>query len=298
MPASSGYEQDDEFSTNQAKIDPSENGNRKIDEGDDPATMDDSDKPQSDELRAQILRMQTNQMGTEGKTFLLDPRTKAISSEFANSDLLRTTKHPVQDFWVYDGAYNGLLDRGKIATSRDQILPNFRIKEQDAIEWNRVGSKKGWMFNGKPQQAEGGTGENVATHTDDGFINRIGETKWSPLSRSSDKQGLATRVLPKIDIENNARGIGVTGAGSGNGGMAGGYHDINNARLAALPMPMAKYNWTGSRVVGTGRLDQATGGEAQGAGGYRSGYASIYPERPYLPLRTSPGLSRVTQSAA
>lgn len=280
--------------TNQAEIDFTENGNRDIDDGDEPAREDGKGDRAIRQFGEGSLRATTNQMGTKGKKFSLDPRVAAVSSSFPYPDSLRTTKHPVQDFWVYDGAHPGLADRGKIPTSMDQILPNKRITEQEAVEWNRVGSKKGWMFNGRPQQATGGMGENKATHTDDGFLKRIAEEKWEPLSRDPAKQTLALRVLPKIDIENNARGIGVTGGGSGNGGMAGGYHDINAARLAALPIPMAKYNWTGSRVVGTGRLDQAAGGEAQGAGGYRAGYKSIYPERPYLPMRNAIGISRVT----
>lgn len=280
----------------QHQVDPSETGNRTVDEGDDPA------RSAGDRAMRQFgqgsLRAITNQRGTGGKQFQLEPHVASVSSSFATPDSLRTTKHPVQDFWVYDGAHPTLTDRGKVATSRDQILPDYRIREQDAIEWNRVGSKKGYMFNGRPQEAVGASGENVPTHTDDGYIFRIKENAWRPLSRSSDKQGLATRVLPKIDIENNARGIGVTGEGSGNGGMAGGYRAINAARLAALPIPMEKYNWTGSRIHGTGRLDQAAGGEAQGAGGYRAGYRSKYPERPYLPMRRTIGLSRVTQTAA
>jgi hypothetical protein len=241
------------------------------------------------------LRATTNQFGTQGYQFQLDPQSKAISSTFAYPDTLRTTKHAVQDFFVYDGAHPGITDRGKIATSRDQILPDVRIKEQDAIEWNRVGSKKGWMFEGRPQIAVGGTGENKATHTNDGFIESIKKHKWQPLDRSADKQGLATREMPAIDIENNARGIGTAGEGSGSGGMAGGYREVNKRRLARLPIPMAKYNWTGTRVVGTGREDQSL---AAGAGGFRAGYASQYPDRPSFPLRRTTGLSRVTQNAA
>lgn len=245
------------------------------------------------------LRNHTNQMGTAGKTFQVMPGIKAISSEFAYQEALVRSKHPVQDFWVYDGAYPGLKDRGSIATTREQILPDKRIKEQDAIEWNRVGSKKGWMFEGPPQQnAPGHSGENVPTHTQDGFISRIRDTKWSPVPRSTDKQGLATRDMPAIDIENNARGIGVTGQGSGNGGMSGGYRDVNPERLAALPIPMAKYNWTGTRLFSTGREDQGGGTLGNGAGGYRSGYASVYATQPSFPIRRTTGISRVTQNAA
>ena len=241
------------------------------------------------------LRAITNQFGTNGYKFQLDPQSKATSSTFAYPETLRTAKHPVQDFFVYDGAQATLTDRGKIATSRDQILPDKRIKEQDAIEWNRVGSKKGWMFEGRPQQEYGYQGENKPTHTQDGFRESIVRNKWKPLSRSADKQGLATRQLPAIDIENNARGIGTTGEGSGSGGMAGGYREVNKARLARLPIPMEKFNWTGTRLTGTGREDQALG---SGAGGFRSGYASKYPDRPTFPLRRTTGLSRVTQNAA
>jgi hypothetical protein len=237
----------------------------------------------------------TNQFGVT-KPFIQTPTVGAVSSDFAVPTVLGTTKHAVQDFWVYDGAHPTIGHNGKIATSRDQMLPNKRIKEQDAIEWNRIGSKKGWMFNGAPQQqGGGGPGENVATHTDDGFPNQLSQNRWTPVPRSSEKQGLATRDMPAIDIENNARGIGVTGKGSGNGGMAGGYHAVNKPRLDALPIPQSKFNWTGNRLAGTGREDQQPG---SGAGGYRAGYASAYPDRPAFPERRTTGLSRVTQNAA
>lgn len=242
------------------------------------------------------LRSHTNQSGTSGREFNLIPSVAAVSSAFPYSEALVRAKHPVQDFWVYDGAHPGLADRGKISTSLDQVLPNKRVKEQDAVEWNRVGSKKGWMFNGTPQQEKpGGTGENMPTHTSDGFINRVRDNKWFPMERSSEKQGLATRELPAIDINNNARGIGVTGEGSGNGGMAGGYRAVNAERLARLPIPMARFNHTGTRLAGTGREDQGLG---SGAGGRRSGYASSYPIRPSFPLKRTIGISKVTQNAA
>lgn len=240
----------------------------------------------------------TNQQGVTKEMGLI-PSLAAVSSSFAYPDSLRTAKHPIQDFWVYDGAHPGLMDRGKIATSREQVMRDFRIREQDAVEWQRVGSKKGWMFNGPPQQNQpGSSGENFPTHTDDGFINRVRENKWTPVPRDAGKQGLATRDMPAIDIENNARGIGVTGAGSGNGGMAGGYKEVNPERLRALPIPMAKYNWTGTRLAGTGREDQGGTELGSGAGGYRAGYASKYPDRPSFPTRRTQGLSRVTQNAA
>jgi hypothetical protein len=237
----------------------------------------------------------TNQYGVT-KPFIEDPKVGAFTSGKAVPEALRTARHPVQDFFVYDGAHATIGAQGKVHTSRDQLLPNRRITEQSAVEWNRVGSKKGWMFNGAPQQqGPGGTGENFPTHTSDGFINSIKKNRWFPVPRSAENQGRATRDLPAIDIENNARGIGVTGSGSGNGGMQGGYKEINPRRLAALPVPREKYNWTGTRLVATGREDQGAGA---GAGGYRAGYASTYPDRPSFPERRTTGLSRVTQNAA
>lgn len=231
----------------------------------------------------------TNQFGVT-KKWIEDPSVSYKTSSFAVPETLRTTRHPVQDFWVYDGAYNTLGATGKVATSRDQLLPPKRVTEQQCIEWQRVGSKKGWMFNGSPQEeGPGGSGENTPTHTEDGYLERIKQTRWSPIPRSAENQELATRQLPAIDIENNARGIGTTGAGSGTGGMAGGYREINQERLKALPIPMAKYNWTGNRIQGTGREDQGVG---SGAGGLRSGYASIYPDRPAFRTRAANGLSR------
>lgn len=242
------------------------------------------------------LRAETNQAGTAGKVFSLAPNIAAVSSDFAYPESLRTAKHPVPSFWVYDGAQDTIGATGKIATSRDQILPNKRISEQDAVEWQRVGSKKGWMFNGSPQQqGPGGSGENIPTFTSDGFPSSVANNRWRPTSRTAENQELAIRQLPAIDIENNARGIGRTGPGSGNGGMAGGWKEVNKARLSALPIPMAKYNWTGTRKVGTGREDMGLGA---GAGGFRAGYKSIYPDRPSFPMRRSTGLSRVTQNAA
>ena len=237
----------------------------------------------------------TNQFGVT-KPFIQDPKVGAFTSGVATPSALHDAKHPVQDFWVYDGAHPTIGHMGKMSTSRQQLLPNKRIHERDAVEWNRVGSKKGWMFNGAPQQeGPGGTGENVPTHTSDGFPNQIKKNKWFPTPRSIEKQILATRQMPAIDIENNSRGIGLTGGGKGNGGMAGGMHEINKERLAALPIPMEKFNWTGSRLAGTGREDQNPG---SGAGGYRAGMQSAYPDRPYFPQRRSTGLSRVTQNAA
>lgn len=237
----------------------------------------------------------TNQYGVS-KPFIQDPKVAPFTTGKPVPGELRTAKHPVQYFWVYDGAQPTLAAQGKIQTSRDQILPNKRITEQQAVEWNRVGSKKGWMFNGSPQQqGPGATGENVPTHTDDGYIGRIAETRWFPIPRSEAKQGVAAREFPAIDIENNARGIGVTGAGSGSGGMQGGYKDVNKQRLQRLPIPMAKYNWTGTRLTGTARENEDLG---SGAGGFRAGYASAYPDRPSFPQRRTNGLSRVTQNAA
>lgn len=258
--------------------------------------------PKGDRAIAQFsdgsLRNHTNQMGTGGRTFQLEPNLAAISSSFPYPQSLVEARHPVQDFWVYDGAYPGLVDRGQIATTRDQVLPDRRIREQDAMEWQRVGAKKGWMFNGTPQSSYGFNGENTPTHTDDGYINRVRDTKWSPVPRSEELQGMATREMPAIDIENNARGIGVTGEGSGNGGMAGGYRMINKQRLSMLPIPMPKYNWTGTRLAGTGREDQGGSELGSGAGGFRSGYKSKYGDRPFFPTRRTVGLSRVTQNAA
>lgn len=243
------------------------------------------------QFSAGSLRNTTNQSGTNGYKFQLEPHLGAVSSSFANPESLRTTKHPVQDFWVYDGAYPGLTDRGKVATSVDQILPNYRITEQDAIEWNRIGSKKGWMFNGVPIEKYGHHGENVPSHTDDGWPKSIKKHRWGPLPRSTENQGLATRDMPAIDIENNARGIGVTGEGSGNGGMAGGYQEVQPDRLRMLPIPSAKFNWTGTRVWGTARYDP---GRGMGAGGFRAGWQSQYASQPVLPNRQTVGISRVT----
>jgi hypothetical protein len=240
----------------------------------------------------------TNQYGVE-KPFIVDKRVSSVSSDFPYPESLRTTKHPVPDFWTYDGAQPTIGHTGKIATDRQQILPNKRISEQDAMEWQRVGSKKGWMFNGPPQEDKPGfSGENVPTHTNDGFVDRIRDNKWMPLPRSAEKQGLATREMPAIDIENNARGIGVTGPGSGNGGMSGGYREVNKERLSTLPIPHRRFNWTGTRLEGTARESQGGGNLGSGAGGFRAGYNSMYPDNPSMPLRRTTGLSRVTQNAA
>lgn len=251
--------------------------------------------PQNDraitEFAEPSLRSLTNQQGV-GRPFGILPSLAAVSSTFAYPESLRTTKHPVQDFWVYDGAHPGLTDRGKVSTSIEQLLPDKRINEQDAIEWNRVGSKKGWMFH-SPVQEEGPgfSGEDVPTHTEDGYPESLANKRWKPVEMSTEKQTMALRQLPAIDIENNARGIGVSGPGSGNGGMSGGYHELNKSRYAALPIPMPKYNWTGNRLFGTAREDQSSGGA--GAGGFRAGYKSIYPVQPYIAKRNTSVLSRV-----
>lgn len=242
------------------------------------------------------LRAETNQMGTEGRKFLVEPHTAAISSSFDVPDALRTAKHPVEDFWVYDGAQPTLGHTGSIPTSVDQILPNKKVTEQEYVEWQRVGAKKGWMFEGRPQESYGFSGENTPTHTDDGFPQRLKANRWRPVIMSDEKQRVAHQDMPKIDIENNARGIGVTGPGSGNGGMAGGYMEINKERLAQLPIPEPRYNWTGSRDFGVARTDMA--GSGQGAGGFRAGYDSVYEYQPSMPQRRTFGISTVTQNAA
>ena len=233
------------------------------------------------------LRAETNQYGTKGRTFQLEPRLKAISSDFAYPETIRTAKHPLQDFWTYDGAQPTLAATGKVATSREQVMPDRRVTEQDFVEWQRVGSKKGWMFN--RQKGPGGKGENTPSFTSDGWPERIKDHRWAPLPRSAEKQTLATREFPRIDTENNARGIGVTGPGSGNGGMAGGYHEITQSRLNKLALPMAKFNHTGTRLLGTGREDGST--PSHGAGGRRSGYESVYPTRPAFFERRAIGLT-------
>jgi hypothetical protein len=226
------------------------------------------------------LRNHTNQFGTNGYKFQLTPAEKAVSSEFLTPEALRTAKHPVQDFFVYDGAQPTIGHTGKTYTRQEHVLPNKRIKEEDAIEWNRVGSKKGWMFNGMPQEEYGHSGENVPTHTDDGYVDTIKNHKWQPLMTTDESQGLSQREQPDIYRTNLARGIGVSRGGYGS--MAGGYKQVTQERLRTLAKPMAKYNHTGSRKRGTGRTDAAGTSSNAGAGGYRAGYASVYPSRPSI----------------
>lgn len=235
----------------------------------------------------------TNQSGVT-KPFIEDPKVGAFTSNRPVPEALHTTRHPVPDFFVYDGAHATIAATGKTATTRDQLLPSKRIMEQDAVEYNRWGSKKGWLYNSK-QEGPGGEPESKPTGTQDGWTGSIKQNHWFPLPRSEAKQGLAAREMPAIDITNNARGTGTGGGGRQGGGMQGGYQDVNQSRLKSLPIPMEKFNWTGSRLAGTGREDPGSG---SGAGGYRAGYASKYPDRPSFPQRRTIGLSKVTQNAA
>ena len=235
----------------------------------------------------------TNQFGVT-KPFIEDPKVGAFTSGKAVPESVRLARHSVPDFYVYDGAHATIAATGKTASSREQLLPKKSVTEQQAVEWNRIGSKKGWMYNGK-QEGPGGTGENVPTGTQDGWTEHIKQNHWFPLPRSEAKQGLAAREMPAIDITNNARGIGTGGSSRQGGGMQGGYKEVNQDRLKSLPIPMEKFNWTGSRLAGTAREDQ---GDGAGAGGYRAGYKSMYPDRPSFPERRTTGLSKVTQNAA
>jgi hypothetical protein len=235
----------------------------------------------------------TNQSGVK-RPFSEDPHVRPFTMGTAMPELLRTTRQPVPDFWTYDGAQPTIGAQGKTATSRYQMLPHKKVTEQQAVEWNRIGSKKGWQFNSR-QAGPGGVGERKPTFTSDGFPKTIEQNRWFPVPRSEENQHRAVRLMPAIDIENNSRGIGLTGPGAGNGGMAGGYKEINQSRLAALPIPAEKFNWTGTRLVGTGRENEGIGA---GAGGFRAGYKSQYPDRPSFPERRTMGLSRVTQNAA
>lgn len=235
----------------------------------------------------------TNQSGVT-KPFIEDPKVGAFTSNKPVPDALRTTRHSVPDFFIYDGAHATIAHTGKTATTREQLLPSKRIMEQDAVEYNRWGSKKGWLYNSK-QEGPGGEPESMPTGTQDGWTGSIKQNNWFPLPRSEAKQGLAAREMPAIDITNNARGIGTGGGGRQGGNMQGGYQEVNQSRLKSLPIPMAKFNWTGSKLAGTGREDPGNG---SGAGGYRAGYASKFPDRPSFPQRRSTGLSKVTQNAA
>jgi len=235
----------------------------------------------------------TNQRGVT-EPFIEDPKVGAFTTGKAVPESVRLARHSVPDFYVYDGAHATIGHTGKTHSSRDQLLPNKQVTEQSAVEWNRIGSKKGWMYNSR-QEGPGGVGENVPTNTQDGWTGQIQQNRWFPVPRSEEKQGLATREMPAIDVTNNARGIGTGGNGRQGGGMSGGYQEVNPRRLKSLPIPMEKFNWTGNRLAGTGREDQGTGA---GAGGFRAGYASAYPDRPSFPERRTTGLSRVTQNAA
>lgn len=235
----------------------------------------------------------TNQFGVT-KPFIEDPKVGAFTSGKAVPESVRLARHSVPDFYVYDGAHATIAATGKTASTREQLLPKKSVTEQDAIEYNRWGSKKGWLYNSK-QEGPGGQPESMPTGTQDGWTEHIKQNHWFPVPRSEAKQGLATREMPAIDIQNNARGIGSGGDGRQGGGMQGGYKEVNPNRLKSLPVPMEKFNWTGSRLAGTAREDQGAGA---GAGGYRAGFASMYPDRPSFPERRTTGLSKVTQNAA
>lgn len=223
------------------------------------------------------LRDVTNIGTAEGETWNLPPWERD-NSTFPVPESVRTARLPVPDFWTYDGAQPTLAHTGKITTSRFQVLPDKRIREQDAVEWQRVGCKKGWMFNGHPQQeGPGGRGEDVPSHAPlDGWIKDM--RRWTPQKIDMEKQEMALRETPAVDIRNRARGTGMTSRGGG--GMAGGYQVVNQERLSSLPIPHARFNWTGTRPRRTAREDQGGGELGSGAGGYRAGYRSRYATRP------------------
>lgn len=222
------------------------------------------------EFGNKTLRAETNHYGPS-KPFQLAPRLKAISSDFPNPDSLRTARHRVPSFYVYDGVQHLTSGVEKVYSDRSQDVHKHkhRLYDADFMTYARFGSKKGWL-------------EDRPTHTSDGFLDSISKNKWKPLARSEEKQSVALRDMPAIDIENNARGIGHVGSNSGNGGMAGGYKEVTKSRLATLPIPMGKYNWTGTRLKGTRR-------EA----GFTAGYKSMYSDRPAFQEKRVTGISRI-----
>lgn len=230
------------------------------------------------------LRAHTNWQGCDTQFSVL-PELRPYVSDHYNPQSLVKAKHAVEPFWTYDGAQATLHNHEKQPGSTDDILPPSKLQERDFIVYQRYGSKKGWLYN-SPNQSKGPYWpEDKPTHTEDGWTEQIKNNRYTVMETSKEKQGMYSREIPFIDIQNNARGIGVSGPGKGQGGMAGGYQAINPQRLEKLPVPKASSNWTGSRPHGTARTDMAGGGTGAGAGGFRSGYLSQYPERPYIPDR-------------
>lgn len=243
-----------------------------------------SDDRAVNEFSEGSLRAVTNQFGTQGKKFHVEPRLASVSSAFPYSDTLHEG-HAIQDFFVYDGAQATIGAQGKMATSRDQVMPNKRIREQDAIYWNRVGSKKGYMFetNFEDNYVPGETIPS-STYLRGDSKKGVKRHKWTPIPRTTDSQGMALRDEPDVQRTNLGRGIGVSRGGYGS--MAGGYQQVTKERIRSLAKPMAKWNHTGNRQLGSARTDRS-GTANRGAGGYRSGYKSIYPDFPYFINRKS-----------
>lgn len=208
-----------------------------------------------------------------GKT-VLDPRLNAYSDKRMSMKVTKA-KQPVPPFYTYDGAEDTLGNLPKVNTHVNQLLPNNQLTEQRFMDWQRVGSKKGWMFYGRANPS-GPQGENFPTHfMSDKLLHKIPS---KPIQMTPESQDPTMNDLQARLQINNARGIGITGPSAGLGGMAGGRQEITPGRLVNKMLPNNKFNYFGTRPSGTGREDNLLfDGSANGAGGYRAGWNSLYP---------------------
>jgi len=194
---------------------------------------------------------------------------------------------------VYDGAVPNIHTPTKIPGSSDDLLPVLRLQEADFVEFQRAGSKKGWTFH-SPMSGES-TGfypHKTPQHEIHGWMSQLTKRRRTKAITDPTSQIAVTRDFEDINRTNNARGIGITGPSSGNGGMAGGYQEVQPERLRVLPAPNPRFNFMGTRLAHTQRGDDSGIGNGAGAGGFRSGLSSRYPERPQFVEQRRPGMGQ------
>jgi len=248
-----------------------------------------SSDPAVKEFSRGSLRNETNWEGCDDH-FVPLKEIQNISNNGQFTEALEKAKLPVHNFWVYDGAIPNIHTHPKVPASADDLLPPLRLSEADFVEFQRAGSKKGWTFH-SPMSGEGPYYPHTKPqHEIHGWMSQLTKRRRHKQIDDPNPQIAVTRDFESINRTNNARGIGITGPSSGNGGMAGGYQEVQPERLRVLPAPNPRFNFMGTRLAHTQRDDDS--GPGAGAGGFRSGLSSRYPERPQFVERRRPGMGQ------
>lgn len=254
------------------------------------------DQATEEYARPSLAALSKPGLGTN-RNFSLSKEVENATSNFSYSDALRTARFPVPRFFTYDGAQHAptLTGTGKVATSVEQILPVKPIPVETAVSWNRVGSKKGWTFNGPWDPTTKATGDEKPTSTflRGDNVGYVKQHRWIPLEMTEEAQQ-STVNTEEVQRNNLARGA----TNSDYGKVVGGLREFNKERAKPLTRPQATYNFMGSRPAKSARTDMSGANDNGGAGGFRSGRQSHYPEFPQLPKRRSLRVPKPIQPVA